>query len=348
MYNINELHIQSKKKIITPKELKNKFPITKKIINHIILSREKNKSILIGKDKRLLVIIGPCSIHDIKSTIEYAKILAKLRLIYKDYLEIIMRTYFEKPRTILGWNGLILDPNLNNSFEINKGLKLAREILITINGLGLPTATEFLNIIISQYIFDLISFGTIGARTTESQIHRQMASSLYCPIGFKNSTNGDFKIAINAILTSKNKNIHLSLDDNGKINFYHTRGNPDCYIIMRGGKKPNYFKKNIISVCKQLKKFNLPEQLIIDFSHGNCQKKYKKQIKIAKNIAKQLKNGSKSIVGVMIESFLLEGRQKLVNKKKLKYGQSITDPCLNWKDTEKILSILAEAVQFRF
>lgn len=347
MYNNDTLKIDFHEKLVNPKKIIEKFPVPIEIKKNIAKSRKKNKSILKGYDKRLLVIIGPCSIHDIKSSIEYAEKLSKLRFNYKDYLEIIMRTNFEKPRSISGWKGLILDPDINNSFCVNKGIKLARKILVNINKLGLPTATEFLDTLISQYLFDLVSFGIIGARTTESQIHRQMASSFYCPIGFKNNTDGNIDVAINAILSAKNRNVFLTQNKNGEINIYKTKGNPYCYIVMRGGKKPNYYSNSIKVACEKLKRFKLPERVIIDFSHGNSKKKYKNQINIAKYISKQIKNGSKSISGIMAESFLIEGKQEVIEKKKLNYGQSITDSCLNWKDTENLLKILAESVQFR-
>ncbi|WMY96689.1 MAG: 3-deoxy-7-phosphoheptulonate synthase [Arsenophonus sp.] len=348
MQKSDELKNESLDNLITLQALINEFPISQKNTEHIIQSRKKIQSILIGKDKRLLVIIGPCSIHDTKSALEYAKKLMQLHVNYEDYLEIVMRTYFEKPRTVIGWKGFISDPELNNSFKINKGLRLARELLVNINKLKLPTATEFLDTIISQYLADLISWGAIGARTTESQIHRQMASALPCPIGFKNSTNGNIDIAINAVRAAYTEQIFLSPNKNGEITIYKTKGNPYGHIIMRGGKHPNYNKKNINIACNQLKKFQLPQKLIIDCSHGNAQEKHLLQLKVAKNIAKQLKNGSKAIVGIMVESFLIEGAQKLIRKNLLTYGQSITDPCLGWKDTKKLLQIIANAVKYRF
>nr|BET44807.1 MAG: 3-deoxy-7-phosphoheptulonate synthase AroH [Candidatus Aschnera chinzeii] len=334
--------------LITPKNIFKEFPISNEMNQHIAVSREKIKFILIGKDKRLLVIIGPCSIHDINAALEYAHMLVKLRIYYKDYLEIVMRTYFEKPRTIIGWKGLILDPDLNNSYNVNKGIKLARKLLININALGLPTATEFLDIILSQYIIDLISWGSIGARTCESQIHRQMASSFACGIGFKNSTNGDINSAINAICAARNKHVILIPNINGKIVSYQTVGNPYCNVILRGGKKhSNYHAQNIAITSYTLDRLGLNKQIIIDFSHDNCHKKYKFQLEIAKDIARQLKNGSITISGVMVESFLLEGSQKIINGKCINYGQSITDPCLGWHDTKTILNILAEGVKYR-
>ncbi|WMY94907.1 MAG: 3-deoxy-7-phosphoheptulonate synthase [Arsenophonus sp.] len=348
MQKINKLKNKPLDNLITLQTLIQEFPVSKKNIEHIVQSRKKIQSILIGKDKRLLVIIGPCSIHDTQSALEYAKKLMQLHVDYEDYLEIVMRTYFEKPRTVLGWKGLISDPELDNSLKVNKGLRLARELLININQLELPTATEFLDMIISQYFSDLISWGAIGARTTESQIHRQMASALSCPIGFKNSTNGNINVAIDAIRAACASQVFLSPNKNGEIIIYKTKGNPYGHIIMRGGTHPNYDKKNINIACHQLKKFGLPQKLIIDCSHGNAQKKYLLQLQVAKNIAKQLKNGSTAIVGIMVESFLIEGAQKLIKGKPLKYGQSITDPCLGWKNTKKILKIIANAVKYRF
>ncbi|WMY95356.1 MAG: 3-deoxy-7-phosphoheptulonate synthase [Arsenophonus sp.] len=348
MQKTDELKNKPLDNLITLQALTNEFPVSKKNIEHITQSRKKIQSILIGQDKRLLVIIGPCSIHDTKSALEYAKKLMQLHIDYEDYLEIVMRTYFEKPRTVIGWKGLISDPELNNSFKVNKGLRLARELLVNINKLELPTATEFLDMIISQYFADLMSWGAIGARTTESQIHRQMASALPCPIGFKNSTNGNIDIAINAIRAAYASQIFVSPNKNGEMMIYKTKGNPYGHIIMRGGKYPNYNKKNINIACNQLKKFGLPQKLIIDCSHGNAQKKYLLQLKVAKNIAKQLTDGSTAIVGIMVESFLIEGAQKLTSDNPLRYGQSITDPCLGWKDTKKLLKIIAHAVKYRF
>ncbi|MFP3019250.1 MAG: 3-deoxy-7-phosphoheptulonate synthase [Arsenophonus sp.] len=348
MYKNDELRIHPIDSLITPQALEDEFPLSKKIIENIKISRKVIESILIGKDQRLLVIIGPCSVHDIKATLEYAKMLAKQRMEYKDYLEIVMRTYFEKPRTVIGWKGLILDPDLNNSCKVNKGLRLARELLTSINKLGLPTATEFLDIITGQYVADLISWGSIGARTTESQIHRQMASSLSYPIGFKNSTDGNLNIAIDAIRAARISHVFLSPNKNGQMTIYQTKGNPYSHIIMRGGKYPNYRSEDIAIACHQLRKLRLPEQLVIDFSHGNCQKIHHRQIDVAKNIAKQIQKGSLMISGIMAESFLIEGTQKVITGKPLIYGQSITDPCLGWQDTEQLLNILAEAVKHRF
>lgn len=335
-------------RLITPKALADEFPLSKDIIENVITSRKAIESILTGQDHRLLVVIGPCSVHDTQAALEYAKMLAKLRIEYKDYLEIVMRTYFEKPRTVVGWKGLISDPDLNNSCQVNKGLRLARELLTNINQLGLPTATEFLDMIIGQYVADLISWGAVGARTTESQIHRQMASALSCPVGFKNSTDGNINIALDAIRAARASHVFLSPDKNGQMIVYQTQGNPYSHIIMRGGKKPNYSTEDIVVACRQLRQLGLPEKLVIDFSHGNCQKIHQRQLDVAKNIAQQLKKGLREIAGIMAESFLVEGTQQVFIGKALIYGQSITDPCLGWQDTEQLLSILAEAIKHRF
>ncbi|MGP1956580.1 MAG: 3-deoxy-7-phosphoheptulonate synthase [Arsenophonus sp. NC-PE1-MAG3] len=348
MYKTDELRTQPIDSLITPQALEDEFPLSKEIIENITASRKAIESILIGQDQRLLVIIGPCSIHDTKAALEYAKMLAKQRVEYQDYLEIVMRTYFEKPRTVVGWKGLISDPDLNNSCQVNKGLRLARELLTKINQLGLPTATEFLDMITGQYVADLISWGAVGARTTESQIHRQMASALSCPVGFKNGTDGNINIAIDAIRAARTSHLFLSPDKNGKMTVYQTTGNPYGHIIMRGGKQTNYSAEDISVVCRQLRQLELPEQLIIDFSHGNCQKIYQRQIDVAKNIAKQLQKGSRVIAGIMAESFLIEGTQQVITGKPLTYGQSITDPCIGWQDTEQLLTILAKAVKYRF
>ncbi|MGP1946872.1 MAG: 3-deoxy-7-phosphoheptulonate synthase [Arsenophonus sp. NC-PG7-MAG3] len=348
MYKTDELRTKPIDTLITPKALEDEFPLSKEIIENVTASRKTIESILIGQDHRLLVIIGPCSVHDTKAALEYAKMLVKQRVEYQDYLEIVMRTYFEKPRTVIGWKGLISDPDLNNSCQVNKGLRLARELLTKINQLGLPTATEFLDMITGQYVADLISWGAVGARTTESQIHRQMASALSCPVGFKNGTDGNINIAIDAIRAARTSHPFLSPDKNGKMTIYQTTGNPYAHIIMRGGKQTNYSAEDIGVVCRQLRQLGLPEQLIIDFSHGNCQKIYQRQIDVAKNIAKQLQKGSRVIAGIMAESFLIEGTQKVIAGKPLTYGQSITDPCIGWKDTEQLLTILVKAVKYRF
>ncbi|WP_343189528.1 3-deoxy-7-phosphoheptulonate synthase [Buchnera aphidicola] len=334
--------------LITPANLAKSYKITSKIMDNVICTRKNIANIMTGKDKRLLVVIGPCSVHDPVAAIEYANRLVELRKRYKSCLEIIMRTYFEKPRTVVGWKGLISDPDLNGSFRVNHGLSVARKLLLDINMLGLPAATEFLDMVIGQFIADLISWGAIGARTTESQIHREMASALSCPVGFKNGTDGNINIAIDAIRATRARHLFLAPDKHGKMTINHTSGNPFGHIIMRGGKKPNYHYKDIKNAVKILKKFFLPEYLMIDFSHGNSLKNHKNQHHVAESVSKQIFDGSKEIFGVMIESFIEEGSQDINNTDSLIYGKSITDPCLNWDDSIKIIKNLFKAVNKRF
>ncbi|BBU95615.1 MULTISPECIES: 3-deoxy-7-phosphoheptulonate synthase [Providencia] len=348
MHKTDELRTARVDSLITPQTLADEFPISQKVAENVTASRKRIEQILSGQDPRLLVIIGPCSIHDIDAAIEYAKRLNVLRERHQDHLEIVMRTYFEKPRTVVGWKGLISDPNLDNSCQVNTGIRLARKLLIEVNQLGLATATEFLDMVTGQYIADLISWGAIGARTTESQIHREMASALSCPVGFKNGTDGNINIAIDAIRAAKAQHMFLSPDKNGQMTIYQTSGNPHGHIIMRGGKQPNYTAGDLAAACDKLRKFELPEHLVVDFSHGNCQKIHRRQLEVARDIAEQIKDGSTAISGVMAESFLVEGTQKVVSDQPLVYGQSITDPCLGWEDTEQLIEILAQAVESRF
>ncbi|EHZ6874042.1 3-deoxy-7-phosphoheptulonate synthase [Providencia rettgeri] len=348
MHKTDELRTARVDSLITPQTLADEFPISQKVAENVTASRKRIEQILSGQDPRLLVIVGPCSIHDIDAAIEYAKRLNVLRERHQDHLEIVMRTYFEKPRTVVGWKGLISDPNLDNSCQVNTGIRLARKLLIEVNQLGLATATEFLDMVTGQYIADLISWGAIGARTTESQIHREMASALSCPVGFKNGTDGNINIAIDAIRAAKAQHMFLSPDKNGQMTIYQTSGNPHGHIIMRGGKQPNYTAGDLAAACDKLRKFELPEHLVVDFSHGNCQKIHRRQLEVARDIAEQIKDGSTAISGVMAESFLVEGTQKVVSDQPLVYGQSITDPCLGWEDTEQLIEILAQAVESRF
>ncbi|AXH61869.1 MULTISPECIES: 3-deoxy-7-phosphoheptulonate synthase [Providencia] len=348
MHKTDELRTARVDSLITPQTLADEFPISQKVADNVTTSRKRIEQILSGEDPRLLVIVGPCSIHDIDAAIEYAKKLNVLRERHQDRLEIVMRTYFEKPRTVVGWKGLISDPNLDNSCQVNTGIRLARKLLIEVNQLGLATATEFLDMVTGQYIADLISWGAIGARTTESQIHREMASALSCPVGFKNGTDGNINIAIDAIRAAKAQHMFLSPDKNGQMTIYQTSGNPHGHIIMRGGKQPNYTAGDLAAACDKLRKFELPEHLVVDFSHGNCQKIHRRQLEVARDIAEQIKDGSTAISGVMAESFLVEGTQKVVSDQPLVYGQSITDPCLGWEDTEQLIEILAQAVESRF
>lgn len=334
--------------LVTPLDLAKRYALTTDIIDNVITARKNISNIMTGKDRRLLVVIGPCSVHDPIAAVEYANRLNSLRKKYSDHLEIVMRTYFEKPRTVVGWKGLISDPHLDNSFQVNHGLSVARKLLLDINSLGMPAATEFLDMVIGQFIADLISWGAIGARTTESQIHREMASALSCPVGFKNGTDGNINIAIDAIRAAKVRHLFFAPNKNGQMTINHTSGNPFAHIIMRGGKHPNYHPSDILSAVEKLRNFKLPEYLMIDFSHGNCLKQHHMQLDVSDAVCRQIRDGSKNIFGVMIESFLEEGSQNISPKKDLLYGQSITDPCLGWEDSVLIISQLAKAISYRF
>ena len=348
MNKTDELRTARIDSLVTPAELAERLPVSPEVAQNVIAARRRIEKILNGEDCRLLVIVGPCSIHDLDAAMDYARRLATMRQKHGDRLEIVMRTYFEKPRTVVGWKGLISDPELNGSYRVNHGIELARRLLLQVNELGVPTATEFLDMVVGQFIADLISWGAIGARTTESQIHREMASALSCPVGFKNGTDGNTRIAIDAIRAARASHMFLSPDKHGQMTIYQTSGNPYGHVIMRGGKQPNYQAADIAAACDSLHEFDLPEQLVIDFSHGNCQKQHRRQLEVCEDVCKQIRNGSRGIAGVMAESFIREGTQKIVAGQPLVYGQSITDPCLNWEDTETLLAMLAEATASRF
>jgi 3-deoxy-7-phosphoheptulonate synthase len=300
-----------------------------------------------GQDPRLLVIIGPCSIHDPKAALEYAAKLKAQREQYKDQLEIVMRVYFEKPRTTVGWKGLINDPYMDNSFKINDGLRRARELLLNISDLGLPAGTEYLDMISPQYLADLVSWGAIGARTTESQVHRELASGLSCPVGFKNGTDGNIRIAVDAIKAARHPHHFLSVTKGGHSAIVSTAGNEDCHVILRGGKQPNYDAASVEAACQELAKSGLEPKLMIDFSHANSSKKHENQLLVAQDVAQQISAGEERIFGVMVESHLVAGRQDHTPGQPLNYGQSVTDACLGWDDSVRLLSILAEAVASR-
>lgn len=334
--------------LLTPAALAQQHPISAAIAANVTAARQRIARILTGEDPRLLVIIGPCSLHDPKAALEYAERLNLLREQHKDRLEIVMRAYFEKPRTVVGWKGLISDPDLDGSFDVNRGIAIARQLLLDINAIGMPTATEFLDMVIGQFIADLISWGAIGARTTESQIHREMASALSCPVGFKNGTDGNVQIAVDAIRAARVSHMFLSPDKTGQMTIYQTSGNPHGHVILRGGRQPNYHAEDVAAAAANLRDFNLPEQLVIDFSHGNCLKQHRRQRDVAQDVAAQIRAGSRAVAGVMIESFLQEGNQKVVSGQPLTYGQSITDPCLSWDDSAEVLALLAAAVDSRF
>lgn len=348
MNKTDELRTARIDSLVTPAELAQRYPVSASVAEHVTASRRRIEKILNGTDRRLLVIVGPCSIHDLDAAMDYARRLQALREKYQHRLEIVMRTYFEKPRTVVGWKGLISDPDLNGSYRVNHGIELARKLLLQVNELGVPTATEFLDMVTGQFISDLISWGAIGARTTESQIHREMASALSCPVGFKNGTDGNTLIAVDAIRASRASHMFLSPDKTGQMTIYQTSGNPYGHIIMRGGKQPNYRAEDLAKACDTLREFSLPEQLVVDFSHGNCQKQHRRQLEVCEDICQQIRDGSTAIAGIMAESFIEEGTQKIVAGQPLVYGQSITDPCLGWDDSERLLEMLASAVDSRF
>ncbi len=346
-YQTDDLRINEIKTITPPAVLCEEIPVSEKAAKTTYETRQAIHSILSGDDDRLVVITGPCSIHDIKSAIEYASRLKPLIDKFSDDLLIIMRVYFEKPRTTVGWKGLINDPNLDGSFEINQGLRLARGLLHDLNESGIAAATEYLDLITPQYVSDLIGWGAIGARTTESQAHRELASGLSCPVGFKNGTDGTTKIAVDAIGAALCPHHFLSLRKEGNSGIFSTTGNPDCHIILRGGKEPNYDAASVNKVSAELEKAGLPANIMIDFSHANSNKQYEKQMDVGTDVCNQLAAGDNRIFGVMIESHLIAGRQDIVVGKKLTYGQSITDACLGWEDTEILIDQLAKAVQKR-
>ena len=335
-----------------PEHLIRFFPIQGTAVEKLITdTRHAIHNIMAGNDDRLLVVIGPCSIHDPAAALDYAHRLKDLRTQYADTLEIVMRVYFEKPRTTVGWKGLINDPYLDESFRIDEGLRIARQLLIEINRLGLPAGSEFLDVISPQYLGDLISWGAIGARTTESQVHRELASGLSAPIGFKNGTDGNIKIATDAIQAAAGGHHFLSVHKNGQVAIVQTKGNKDCHVILRGGKSTNYDAASVAAACAELEKSKLPATLMVDCSHANSSKQHEKQVEVAGDIADQIAGGSRSVFGVMVESHLNAGAQKFTPGKddanKLEYGKSITDACLGWDDSLKSLALLSAAIKAR-
>ena len=332
----------------SPEALIRFFPIQGTPVETLVTNtRRAVRDILNGTSDRLLVIMGPCSIHDPVAAVEYAGRLAAERERLSADIELVMRVYFEKPRTTVGWKGLINDPHMNGSFHINEGLRIARDLLVRINQAGVPAGSEFLDTISPQYIGDLISWGAIGARTTESQVHRELASGISAPIGFKNGTDGNVKIAIDAILAAQQKHHFLSIHKSGQVAIVETRGNDDCHIILRGGKAPNYDAKSVDAAAKDLAKAKLPERLMVDCSHANSEKDHNRQVGVAENVAAQIVAGERRIFGLMIESHLVAGRQDLVAGKPLTYGQSVTDACIGWEQSVPVLDTLAAAVRER-
>ena len=343
----SDLRIAGRQEVVSAKSLISEQPISEKSSETVFNARKEFSDVLYKKDERLAVVVGPCSIHDPSAAKEYAELLLNEKNNLKDNLLIIMRVYFEKPRTTVGWKGLINDPDLDNSFNIDKGLSIARQLLRDINDMGMPAGTEFLDVITPQYIADLISWGAIGARTTESQVHRELASGSSCPIGFKNATNGGIQVAADAIGSALHPHKFLSVTKEGKAAIFSSSGNKDCHVILRGGKEPNYTKEYINSTSEILQSNGLEESIMVDMSHGNSSKQHKKQIDVCKNIADQISAGEDRITGVMIESNLVEGNQKADDLGNLVYGKSITDACINWQDTVDCLHRLAEAVDKR-
>ncbi len=344
----DDLRIIKMQEVVTPLQVHDELPISDQAAETVTAARREAHNILRGEDDRLLVVVGPCSIHDTQAAVEYAAKLKILKDQLRDDLLIIMRVYFEKPRTTVGWKGLINDPDLNSSFNINKGLRMARKVLLDINNLGVPAATEYLDLITPQYVSDLISWGAIGARTTESQVHRELASGLSCPVGFKNATDGSFKIAIDAINAAMMPHHFLSVTKAGRSAIFSTSGNEDAHIILRGGNDaPNYDAVHVEKVAEGMENAKLRPNIMIDFSHANSLKQFQRQMIVAEDVGEQIAQGDNRIIGIMAESNLMAGRQDLKEGQPLTYGQSITDGCLGWGDSEVLLQNLAKAVQKR-
>ncbi|WP_296652323.1 3-deoxy-7-phosphoheptulonate synthase AroG [Paraburkholderia sp.] len=346
-HNTDDVRIRELKELTPPAHLIREFPCSEAASNLIHDTREALHRILHGMDDRLIVVIGPCSIHDTKAAVEYAEKLLPMRSRFAGELEIVMRVYFEKPRTTVGWKGLINDPYLDNSFKINDGLRTARELLVRLNDLGLPAATEYLDMISPQYLADLVSWGAIGARTTESQVHRELASGLSCPVGFKNGTDGNVKIAVDAIKAASQPHHFLSVTKGGHSAIVSTAGNEDCHVILRGGKIPNYDADSVNAACADIGKSGLAARLMIDASHANSSKKHENQIPVCAEIGRQVAEGDERIIGVMVESHLVAGRQDLKEGCALTYGQSITDACIAWDESVTLLEGLAQSVRLR-
>ncbi len=341
---IDDLRIASIRDVAFPIQVMSEIPASKKATDLVKSTRKEIHEILKKRDDRLVVIVGPCSIHDSTAAHEYANRLVAVKDELKDQLLIVMRVYFEKPRTTIGWKGLINDPSLDGSFDINQGLRLARKLLLEFNEIGVPAGVEFLDIITPQYIADLVSWGAIGARTTESQVHRQLVSGLSCPVGLKNGTEGNLKIAADGAHAASKQHRFLSITKQGQTAIFETSGNEDCHIILRGGNCPNYETQYVEEAVRLLSERGLEPNVMIDFSHANSSKVYSRQIEVGKNVAQQICAGDHRIMGVMIESHLVEGRQDIVTGKQPTYGQSITDACIGWNDTESLLHILSDSV----
>lgn len=345
--NTDDLRIQGTQELISPEKLIGELPVDDPAAATVDGARRTIHSILEGTDDRLLAVVGPCSIHDPEAAMDYAQRLKAVAERVSEDLFVVMRVYFEKPRTTVGWKGLINDPDLNNTFQINKGLRLARGLLRDLSKMGLPAGTEYLDLISPQYIADLIAWGAIGARTTESQTHRELASGLSCPVGFKNATDGGMQVAVDAIKSASKSHHFLSVTKQGHSAIFQTLGNSDCHIILRGGAHPNYDMFSVDDASALLEKAGLPPRIMIDASHANSRKIPARQLDVARDIATQVARGNHNIFGIMIESYLEEGRQDVVDGQALTYGLSITDPCVDFDDTELLLEDLAEAARMR-
>ena len=343
----DDLRIQKTNELIAPAALVAEVPLSDTASDTVDRARRTIHAVLAGEDDRLVVVVGPCSIHDPGAALEYARGLKQAAEAFGDDLCVVMRVYFEKPRTTVGWKGLINDPDLNNTFQINKGLHLARKLLLDLAEMGLPAGTEYLDLISPQYLADLVAWGAIGARTTESQTHRELSSGLSCPVGFKNATDGDVQVAVDAIKSASQPHHFLSVTKQGHSAIFQTSGNEDCHIILRGGRHPNYDMFSVDDASQMLIDGGLPVRIMIDASHSNSRKIPARQIDVARDIATQVSRGSRGIFGIMLESNLVEGRQNVVPGQPLVYGQSITDPCMAWADTREVLETLAGAVRQR-
>lgn len=345
MYITDNSRILSREELSTPEEITEEIPLSKDVSKLVFGARRNISKILHNLDDRLVVVVGPCSIHDPNSAIEYANLLKEFTPSVEEEILIVMRVYFEKPRTTIGWKGLINDPRLDNSFKINDGLRIARKLLLDISELGLPTGSEFLDLISPQYISDLVSWGAIGARTSESQVHRELTSGLSCPVGVKNSTFGEFKPAVDALKSAQYQHVFLGTTKQGKVAIFKTSGNDDTHIILRGGKTPNYDADNVNECIEELKSSDVCPNLMIDFSHGNSMKNHENQKVVCESVCSQISSGNKNIIGAMIESHIKEGNQSI--SQNMEYGKSITDACINFEETKQLLLQLSDAVKKR-
>lgn len=342
----DNLHIVQQEELPTPRELKEAMPVTGAALETVLAGHKGVKNILDHKDQRLIVVVGPCSIHNVDEAMAYARLLKPLADELSDTLMIVMRVYFEKPRTTVGWEGLIYDPNLDGTHRIEHGLRIGRQLMLDINALGLPIAVEALDLISPQYLQDLVSWTAIGARTTESPTHRKLSSGISSAVGFKNNVDGSLTVAVNAIRSASSANSFISITEDGKVAAFRTAGNPHCHVILRGGREPNYDAASVAQCEDDLRKANLPLNLMIDCSHGNSQKQHQRQLEVLKDVTQQIVNGNKSIIGVMLESNLCEGNQPIPDDpEEIRYGVSVTDACVNWESTEAALREMAAQLQ---